>query len=100
MKTRSSFVRITYLLIAFVFMATLLVTPTSTAQMASSGTSSYIVQGVDADQVAILVEQYGGKVTSRLDIINGVGASLSQATVNELLSEAAISAITPPTLRR
>ena len=95
MKTRSSLVKITYLLIAFVFLATLLVTPASTAQMASSELSSYIVQGSDVDQVVSLVEQYGGEITSRLDIINGVGATLSQAAVNQLLTEAAISAITP-----
>ena len=85
MKTKSSFVRITYFLIAFVFLTTLLVTPASTAQMASSELSSYIVQGGDVDQVVSLVEQYGGEITSRLDIINGVGATLSQAAVKHCL---------------
>jgi serine protease AprX len=42
----------------------------------------YIIQGYSVDQVAGLVESYGGVVTSRLHVIQGVGAQLtSQAAL-------------------
>jgi serine protease AprX len=55
---------------------------------------SYIVQGQDVNRVVQLVERYGGTVTSRLDIIHGVGAMLSAPAAASLRSEAAITAIT------
>ncbi len=99
MKPRSSHIKIPYLFVTFIFMAALFGGPNCTMHGASSvvplNASSYIVQGTDFDQVVNLVEQYGGRITSRLEIINGVGADLSQTTVNELLSESSITAITP-----
>jgi serine protease AprX len=60
----------------------------------SSRMLSYIVQGVDAIQVAQVVEQHGGVVTSVLELIHGVGAQLPASAVAELQAEPAITAIT------
>jgi hypothetical protein len=38
---------------------------------------AFIVQGATADQAAALVARLGGSVTSRLDLIRGVGALCS-----------------------
>ena len=64
------------------------------ASGAASVQQSYIVQGVDTEQVAALVARYGGQVTSRLEIIGGVGARLSAPAVAALQREAGITAIT------
>ena len=81
MKTKSLFARSIYLLIVFIFLATLFVPAASAQTGASNQYSSYIVQGTNVDVVVELVERYGGTVTSRLEIINGVGATLSQASL-------------------
>ena len=57
--------------------------------------SSYIVQGKSVDAVVELVEKYEGTITSRLDIINGVAAILPPPAVAQLLTEPAITAVTP-----
>jgi len=56
---------------------------------------SYIVQGADVDTVSRLVEQYGGVVTSRLAIIQGVGATLPAGAVERLAAHPAVSRIFP-----
>jgi len=56
--------------------------------------SSYIVQGSDSESVAILVDGVGGKVTSHLNIINGVGAGLSPDQVQLLSTYPEISGVT------
>ena len=61
---------------------------------AASQKLSYIVQAVSVDTAARLVEKYDGTVTSRLDIINGVGALLSNDGVAQLRLEKGIVAIT------
>ena len=40
---------------------------------------SFIVQGDNVDEVANLVEDYGGSITSRLELINGVAALLPRS---------------------
>jgi serine protease AprX len=55
---------------------------------------SYIVQGDQVEAVAHLVERYGGQVTSRLEIINGVGALLSPEAAARLAGEPGIKAVT------
>jgi serine protease AprX len=57
--------------------------------------SSYIVQSVDSQFAAELVEVAGGRVTSHLKIINGVAATLTTAQMRSLALNPAISAITP-----
>jgi serine protease AprX len=61
----------------------------------SSGLDSYIVQGANVDAVVELVEKHGGFVTSRLEIIHGVGALVPSGAVSTLLAETGITAITP-----
>ena len=95
MKPRSSRTRISNLFIALIFLASLLAIPGITAQTASLEMSSYIVQGIDTEQVAGLVEDLGGTVTSRLHIINSVGATLTPSQVGDLLNESGITSIVP-----
>jgi serine protease AprX len=57
--------------------------------------SSYIIQGPNSLQVAELVKQAGGTVTSELHIINGVGAILNQDHLTNLEYSPNISAIHP-----
>lgn len=67
----------------------------ATAATVSAKKSSYIVQATSTDLAAQLTEKYGGKVTSRLEIINAVGAILSDQAVAQLRLEKGILAITP-----
>ena len=60
----------------------------------NSNFRSYIVQGIDSLQVAELVEQVGGTVTSKLDVIHGVAATLSDEALRQLQANSSISAIT------
>ncbi|MEJ2597625.1 MAG: S8 family peptidase [Anaerolineales bacterium] len=77
-------------LLVFSFLAI----PGSVSSQNTGTTASYIVQGLDSGQVARAVETRGGIVTSRLDIIDGVGALLTPQMVNALRSDPAIRAIT------
>jgi serine protease AprX len=61
---------------------------------AAPDVASFIVQGSSTSVVASLVEQYGGRVTSHLDLIQGVGATLHPGLVARLLAEPEITAIT------
>jgi serine protease AprX len=54
-----------------------------------------IVQGYDLDQAAALVEEYGGQVTSRLEVIGGLGARVPAGAITALRGEASIRAVTP-----
>ena len=92
MKAKSILTVLINTTIAFILIATILLTPGSAA---AGVTASYIVQGNNVDQVAYLVNSVGGKVTSRLDIINGVGAMLSYTAAARLANDAGIIAITP-----
>ncbi len=56
---------------------------------------SYIVQGESVESVVRLVERYGGQVTSRLDVIHGVGARLTEQAAALLLKEAQITSVFP-----
>jgi serine protease AprX len=55
---------------------------------------SYIVQGHEIEQVAKLVNRYGGEVTSRLPIISGVGALLSTEHAAQLKNETVVLSVT------
>jgi serine protease AprX len=92
MKTVSPFKRfISMALVLVVFVALL----SPAASVSTGGKQSYIVQGVSVEQVVRLVEQYGGSVTSRLDVIKGVGASLPASAAAALKSEVGITAVFP-----
>ena len=55
---------------------------------------SVIVQSQSADLAAALVEKHGGQVTSRLEIIDGVGAQLSAGALIALRAEPGITRVT------
>ncbi|MFZ6030559.1 MAG: S8 family serine peptidase, partial [Chloroflexota bacterium] len=94
MKTLSSLSKriVSVMLVLVVFVALL---GPSAGAMQAGGVQSYIVQGSDVEQVVRLVEKYGGEVTSRLDLIGGVGATLPLRSVAALQAEAGISAVFP-----
>ena len=60
----------------------------------SDHVQSYIIQGFSQDQIIYLVEKYGGQVSSRLDIIQGVGAQMPFSAARLLLDEPGITAVT------
>jgi serine protease AprX len=72
-----------------------LAVPGSVRPQNAGALASYIVQGLNSAQAAQLVEAYGGTVTSRLDIIDGVGALLTPQTLARLRRDPAIRAVTP-----
>ncbi len=55
--------------LALTLLLTSIITPMGLGQ--KSAAPSYIVQGQSAAVVGQLVTQYGGQVTSNLDVING-----------------------------
>ena len=57
---------------------------------AQSGTSRYIVQGPDAQVVAERIRALGGRVSSELPLINGVGAELTTAQARALGKDGAL----------
>ena len=82
--------RLSILVLLISFVASLAVAPVT----AAPEMPSFIVQGTSTPAVAALVEYYGGTVTSQLDLIHGVGASLPSGMVDRLLAEPEITAIT------
>ena len=86
--------RLTSAITALALVVTALAIPASAPMLASTGAQSYIVQGPGVDQVSRIVERYGGTVTSRLDIVQGVGALLSPSVISRLLAEPGITAVT------
>lgn len=60
----------------------------------ASESASFIVQSSSAANAARLVEKYGGQVTSRLDLIHGVGAQLPSAALALLEHEPGVTALT------
>ena len=79
-----------------IFIALIMVVSLLTASLGVQGAvRSYIVQGYSVEQVTSLVERHGGRVTSNLEIIRGVGALLSESAVAALSNRPGITAITP-----
>jgi serine protease AprX len=60
----------------------------------SSG-ASYIIQGKNVDEVIELVQAYGGRITSRLDVIGGVAAIIPDESTNEIRLAKNITSIVP-----
>lgn len=56
---------------------------------------SFIIQGTDLGETIRLVELHGGSISSRLPIIQAVGAWLPRNSVSQLLDEPAIKAVIP-----
>src|SRR3990172_278387 len=70
--------RLSILVLLISFVASLAVAPVT----AAPEMPSFIVQGTSTPAVAALVEYFGGTVTSQLDLIHGVGASLPSGVVD------------------
>jgi serine protease AprX len=86
-------------IVLFIFISFLLL-PSAHSTISSTRSHAYIVQGRDVDQVARLVQQQGGIVTSRLEIIHGVGALLPRGAAARLSAKAGITAVTANALVR
>jgi serine protease AprX len=82
------------LMIALVFVMLTALAGGMPASAAAPKQSSYIIQATNAELAEQLVNKYGGSITSRLDIINAVGANLSEDSVAQLRLEKGIVAIT------
>jgi serine protease AprX len=82
--------RMSILILLVSFVASLAAAPVT----AAPEMTSFIVQGSSTHAVAALVQSYGGTVTSQLDLIRGVGASLPAGNVDRLLAEPEITSIT------
>jgi serine protease AprX len=67
-----------------------LVPPASSTFASREPQISVIVQGESVDQSAQAVANYGGAVTSRLDVIDGVGALVPAQTLDRLKAEPGI----------
>ena len=81
-------------LIAAAFVLFALVATPGTMAAASAQGQSYIVEAQSAAAAAALVARYGGTVTSELDVINGVGATLAPEAAAALRAQPAITAVT------
>jgi serine protease AprX len=92
-KRKSIFQIIVTLVTAFVLIGGLGFVPAS-AQPFAGALQSVIVQGASTEQAAGLVAKYGGKVTSRLDIIYGVGARVPGNAMAALRNEPGIVRVT------
>jgi serine protease AprX len=69
--------------------------PSGFAAPSQAASASYIIQASSAVEAARMVEQAGGIITSRLDIINSVGAQLSPAALAVLQRTPTLTRITP-----
>ncbi len=87
--------RLLWVMVLVVMSAGLGVGVTPARSQVASSLGTYILQGEDVDQVMALVRRYGGVVSSRLDLIHGVAAQLDAQTIPWLLSEKAITQVTP-----
>ena len=89
MKSRANLIRLPIIIFLFALLGT-------TIHLGNEiEASSYIIQGADTLQVAELVKQIGGTVTSELRIINGVAALLFQDQFANLEDNPKISAVIP-----
>jgi serine protease AprX len=80
--------------VAFLFLISFIF-PGSQNTKEPPAVASYIVQSIDSHTAGILVEKIGGRVSSNLDIIKGVGASLTSDQVKNLLHNPKISSVFP-----
>ncbi|MCJ7622827.1 MAG: S8 family peptidase [Anaerolineaceae bacterium] len=87
--------KITSLVLALAFLLGLAFVPIGTGESNNPDLQSVIIQGHDSALVAQLVEAFGGKVTSQLEVINGVGAIISKETRSNLLANPEIVRIVP-----
>ncbi len=77
------------------FVLILLVSFTMTSAPQPAEFDSFIVLGSDVEAMSNLVSAYGGQVTTKLELINGLGASLPVNAIPKLLAESEINSIVP-----
>ncbi|MFM8322271.1 MAG: S8 family peptidase [Chloroflexota bacterium] len=78
-------------MVSALLVITLLIAPGLSATSAAAAQRSYIVQGTSTDEVVALIARHGGELTSRLDIINGAGALLTEQAAQALDAEPGVS---------
>ncbi len=61
-------------------------------------TASYIIRGRDVNKVASVVQKYNGTVTSRMEFLGGVCATLPLSAINDIGHEEGIDWLIPNTL--
>ena len=93
MNTPHYLKRFGHLIAAAVVLFALVATPGTMAAATVQG-QSYIVEAQSAATAAALVARWGGTVTSELDVINGVGATLTPEAAAALRAQAAITSVT------
>ncbi len=77
------------------FILILLASLTMSAPTRREEMHSVIIQGEDVERIAQLVEGYGGRITSKLPIIDSVGAIVPESAVHLLSSCSEVTAIYP-----
>jgi serine protease AprX len=95
MKIKRNLQCVLILNLILILVASNFLVTTGTLAVSTSKPDSFIVQGEDIDEVILAVNRHGGTITSRLEIISGVGADLTTEAIARLLAEPGISAITP-----
>jgi len=83
------------LLVSFILLSLLSGLPGETRAYQAQSEANYLVQGKEIELLEDLIPKYGGRVTSRLEIIHSVGAWLPSQAVQALLQESGVLAITP-----
>jgi serine protease AprX len=85
-------------LAGLIFVLVLLVSFTMTSAQQPAEFGSFIVMGTDVEAMSHLVSEYGGQVTTKLELINGVGASLPVTALPKLRAESEVNSIVPNSL--
>jgi serine protease AprX len=85
-------------LAGLIFVLVLLVSFTMTSAQQPAEFGSFIVMGTDVEAMSHLVSEYGGQVTTKLELINGVGASLPVTALPKLRAEGEVNSIVPNSL--
>jgi hypothetical protein len=91
MKTQ----KLSHVLFTFFLLLTMVGTTFAMAFPQRAGTLSYIVQATDVERASELVDQVGGLVTARLEIIDGVAATLSAGALAQLRTMPEVVRLTP-----
>ena len=82
-------------ILAFGLILGLLAVPGRTGLSAPQEMNAFILQGQNVDRLIQVVEANGGRVTSRLDVIHGIGAELPPGAAARLEQDPAVRAMVP-----
>ncbi len=93
-RTRCTMMKYSKIIILFILIGGLFYASANVRPAASKDEfQSIIVQGLSVDQAAGAVEQFGGVVTSRLEIISGVGAQVPASAIASLKNAPGITGV-------